>query len=265
MKKTIAIILTAAILLCAAPLAGFMAFDWSDISFENVFSVPAKAVTIIDSGSCGVVDEDNGLDGSQVTWTLDSEGTVRISGEGEMADYSELGGLDLEAPSPFAFMAGITSLIIEEGVTSIGTGAFFGCFNLSSVTIPDGVCRIGTSAFFYCLSLPEVTIPENVESIGTRAFAYCPGLVNIFVAENNSFWYLIVLIGQHIGQSIMSVIILAGFHLYWDYGTVLFNHKIQLALFLAVKIIEVEPVGRQLLRNGVLVNGTEVDAFGIGE
>ena len=63
----------------------------------------------------------------------------------------------------------------------------------------------------------------------------------------------------------MPVIIFAGLHLYGKDGAVLFNHKVQLALFFAVEIIEIESVGIQFLCDGVLVNGAEVDAFGIGE
>ena len=90
-------------------------------------------------------------------------------------------------------------------------------------------------------------------------------MTEIFVAEDNSFRYLIGLVGDHIGQGIVPVIVLAGLHLYGKDNTVLLNHKIQLALSLAVEIIEVEPVGRQLLCDGVLVNGAEIDAFGISE
>ena len=59
----------------------------------------------------------------------------------------------------------------EYNVTSIGSSAFYGCFDLTSITIPESVTYIGSMAFAGCSDLTSITIPESVTSIGSGAFA----------------------------------------------------------------------------------------------
>mmetsp|Transcript_3871 Transcript_3871/g.8456 ORF Transcript_3871/g.8456 Transcript_3871/m.8456 type:complete len:80 (+) Transcript_3871:136-375(+) len=67
------------------------------------------------------------------------------------------------------------SVTIGNGVTSIGSNAFFWCKSLTSVTIPDSVTILHENAFYQCESLTSVTIPDSVTSIGdVRAFASAP-------------------------------------------------------------------------------------------
>ena len=87
MKKHLAILLAAALLLCAAPLAGFTAIELPEIDFSSIFTVPAKAAEIVDSGTCGEVNAKKGLGGSNLTWTLDSDGLLTVSGTGSMDDF----------------------------------------------------------------------------------------------------------------------------------------------------------------------------------
>ena len=75
----------------------------------------------------------------------------------------------------------MTELVIPDGVTSIGSGAFSGCGNLTSVTIPAGVKTIGDSAFRECSGLTEVTIPEGVTEIGQYAFSSCSKLTTVAI------------------------------------------------------------------------------------
>ena len=65
---------------------------------------------------------------------------------------------------------GIKSVVIPNGVTSIGYQAFFFCSNLTSVVIPDSVTSIGDEAFYGCKNLTSITIPDSVTSIGDLAF-----------------------------------------------------------------------------------------------
>ena len=75
----------------------------------------------------------------------------------------------------------LKEIVIPEGVTSIGSYAFYGCSGLTSVTIPQGVTEIGSDAFRYCRRLTSVTIPQGVTSIGSWAFYNCDGLTNIIL------------------------------------------------------------------------------------
>ncbi|MDR0920167.1 MAG: leucine-rich repeat protein, partial [Oscillospiraceae bacterium] len=73
----------------------------------------------------------------------------------------------------------LKSVIIPEGVTSIGDSAFTGCTSLETVVIPEGVISIGNNAFAQCLSLKTVVIPESVTSIGGDAFGACIALTKM--------------------------------------------------------------------------------------
>jgi hypothetical protein len=68
-------------------------------------------------------------------------------------------------------------------VTSIGSGAFCGCYNLTSISIPEGVTSIGSEAFDNCGNLTSVTFAENSQltSIGSWAFYHCSNLISISI------------------------------------------------------------------------------------
>ena len=85
--------------------------------------------------------------------------------------------------SAFYGCRSLTSVTIPEGVNSINWQAFYGCSSLTSVTIPEGVTSIGNSAFYGCSGLTSVTIPEGVTSIGGNAFWGCSGLTSVTIPE----------------------------------------------------------------------------------
>ncbi len=114
----------------------------------------------------------NGTCGEGLTWTLDDDGLLTISGTGEIKYDS------------FKYKSSIRSVVIADGVTGIGSQAFYKCENLASVKIPSSVTRIGGSAFQYCTSLPSVTIPSSVTSIGACAFSYCYSLKSVEIPES---------------------------------------------------------------------------------
>ena len=118
--------------------------------------------------------------GDNVTWTLDN-GTLTISGTGAMYNY------DLEEdynPAPWNDQSSsIESIVIEDGVTSIGKFAFDGCTSLAGIEIPSSVTSIGNWAFSHCSSLPGIAIPSSVTSIGVGAFDYCEKLTSVNIPD----------------------------------------------------------------------------------
>lgn len=132
-------------------------------------------VTVVNGyGADGIALEDpnpgvtaNGKCGDNVYWTLYSDGTLFISGSGEMYDYSYY--------TSYAPWYGyeINTVIIGSGVTSIGDYAFEECYSLESVTISNSVTSIGVAAFERCYSLESISIPNSVEYIGSSAFFEC--------------------------------------------------------------------------------------------
>ena len=110
---------------------------------------------------------------SAVEWEL--TGTVlRIYGSGRMPDYNS------QYPAPWHASAGtITSVVIESGVTHIGSYLFYGCTALESVSIAESVKTIGSYAFYGCTSLESVVVPSGVTSIGSDAFAGCTNLASV--------------------------------------------------------------------------------------
>lgn len=73
----------------------------------------------------------------------------------------------------------ITEVVIPDGVSKIGSDAFWGCTSLTSVTIPHGVHKIERDAFSGCTSLTSVDIPDSVTYIGGGAFSGCTSLTSL--------------------------------------------------------------------------------------
>ncbi|MES2707915.1 MAG: leucine-rich repeat protein, partial [Verrucomicrobiota bacterium] len=91
------------------------------------------------------------------------------------------GGVTSIGDSAFQSCTGLTSITILGGVTYIGDSAFQSCTGLTSITILGGVTYIGNSAFSNCAGLTSITIPGGVTYIGNSAFALCTGLTSITI------------------------------------------------------------------------------------
>ena len=150
-----------------------LSFVLAALMIASLLPATALAADIVDSGTCGAEG-----DGSNLTWTLDSEGVLTISGSGDMHGYDHLGAPWYGIRSP------VKSAVIADGVTSIGDSAFFDCTSLTSVTIPDSVTSIGEYAFYNCTSLTSVTIPNSVTSIGEYAFYNCTSLTSVAIPDS---------------------------------------------------------------------------------
>ena len=121
-------------------------------------------------------------DGSVIAkWTL-KDRTLRISGTGETKDWKYNSKEDWHNTQ---YTSLIENVIIENGITSIGSYAFYRCSSLESIEIPEGVASINEGAFSGCSSLESITIPSSVTSIVDGAFPGCSSLRSINVDINN--------------------------------------------------------------------------------
>lgn len=112
-----------------------------------------------------------------LSWTLTKGGTLTISGQGPIPNYSA----NESRPSWYTYNDNINTIVLSGGVTAIGDCAFYGSKALS-VYIPDSVQTIGINAF-YNSALINVTIPGSVTDIGNDAFHGASNLVSATVAE----------------------------------------------------------------------------------
>lgn len=114
--------------------------------------------------------------GDGLTWTLSDDGVLTISGEGAMTDYF------IEDPPWHDVRWSIKSVVIEEGVTSVGSRAFLECVYLKSVTLPEGLTHIDVEAFKDC-GFEVISLPDSVISIGAGAFGLCDNLKSITIPD----------------------------------------------------------------------------------
>ena len=183
MKKRILSILLAVLMLLSALPLGMVDTVWAISSRD----------TVVDSGTCGGT-----LNNSQLMkWTLTSDGTLTISGEGNMfgAPWSQykskikkvlIGeGVESISDNAFHYYENLRSVSLPSTLTSIGEAAFWACSSLQSITLPNNLTHIGLNAFRACHSLTQVLIPASVTNIDGSAFECCTGLTDV-VFEGNS-------------------------------------------------------------------------------
>ncbi|MDD6357453.1 MAG: leucine-rich repeat protein [Bacteroidales bacterium] len=118
-------------------ISAYQAAGWGNYTVETEYTA---------SGTCGA-------DGDNLTWTL-CEGVLTISGTGAMANYPAL-----NMPWKY-FITSITSVIISDGVTTIGSHAFNGCSHLTSLTVPPSLTSIGQNAFSGCWAMESLYISD---------------------------------------------------------------------------------------------------------
>ncbi len=121
-------------------------------------------------------------DTNGILWNYDeASGTLTVSGTGDMEDFSD----SSDAPW-YVNKSGITAVIVEDGVTSVGDNAFSSYTALKTVHIGKDVVSVGNYAFESCRMLSKVTFGDEsaLQIIGRSAFEYCGGLTSFTVPEN---------------------------------------------------------------------------------
>lgn len=137
--------------------------------FQTALSQKSDAETAIASGECG----------ENLTWTLDGNGILTIDGTGDMEDYS----ISKRAPWE-VYYNNINTIVISEGVTTIGSYAFYSA-DITSIELPDSVSTIGAFAFAYS-DLQQITIHKNVAKIAQGCFFYCQNLSKVYMESEET-------------------------------------------------------------------------------
>jgi len=149
--------------------------QWSSVSIDEgnecLSSANIYCKDIMNFGSCN----------ENIKWKLNDQGVLTISGEGAIPDY----GNDSSSSAPWrkVNLNDIKTVVIEEGITSIGKYAFFGCGKITEVSLPDSLKEIKLYAFGSCYGLEQITLPDFLTTIGQASFDTCP-LTEIYIPEN---------------------------------------------------------------------------------
>ena len=130
-----------------------------------VFAITFPAEAATQSGTCG----------DDLTWTFnDSTGVLTVSGTGAMTDFAT------QSHAPwYSYRSSITSVVINNGVTSVGRYSFSEYSAIKSISLSTSVTKIGYGAFYNCTGLTTITIPENVTTIESNAFVGCANVTSL--------------------------------------------------------------------------------------
>lgn len=125
--------------------------------------------------------EEVGITGysGDTTWNLTSSGQLILSGKGAMKNY----GAASQTPwNKYADQ--IKEIRVDNGVTRIGSFAFYGLPNLEKITMADSVTTIGDYSFKNCTKLKDAALPNNLTSIGEAAFYGCAALTSVEMPDS---------------------------------------------------------------------------------
>mgnify|MGYP004631452255 FL=1 len=162
--------------LCSLAVAALLAA--SCFALTGCGSSAGSAASSTSTAASTVAAAGDNTCGENATWTL-ADGTLTVSGTGRMTDYNS------NSPAPWADQADeITAVVVEDGITTVGSSSFKGCTNLTTVTLGSTVEYIETAAFNGCTALSDITIPESVGYIKTGAFKDCNALTSVTVRNN---------------------------------------------------------------------------------
>lgn len=160
-------------------LAISMIFSLMPVSAVTAFAEGKNGGEVKAKGYCGVETENNGKD---LSWTLDNNGVLTITGSGAMKDYPRY-----ENQRPDWYLNhkdSIRSVVLDNKITHIGDYAFDGCTSIKSVrytgytgnagvALPESVTTIGVHAFSDTGVTGTLKLPEHLTEIDSLAFYHC--------------------------------------------------------------------------------------------
>ena len=128
-----------------------------------------ESAAVVASGSCG----------TDVQWSLDEKGVLRLSGTGRMTDYQNA------TEVPWEEMRNqITRVQFDDAITNIGNCAFYACSNLTEVITPKALSEVGKYSFAICTSLVSIDLPNGTKRIGEHAFTMDSALKSITIPSS---------------------------------------------------------------------------------
>ena len=92
--------------------------------------------------------------GAKINWTLDAQGTLTVTGNGNMDVYS--GNASISSISPWCGDSRIKTVVVSTGIKTVGAGLFLGCENLKTVVLPESLTKVYALAFAGCSALQYV-------------------------------------------------------------------------------------------------------------
>ena len=155
----------------------FQDFDEDGLKSKKTFTENVEAGSSVEIVK-NVGDSDYAASGDlnqSISWKLDKDGVLTISGNGPMPDYVEPEWLD--------YRDNIYKIVIEDGVTTVGGYDFEDCRNCRSVSIPGSVTEIKNNAFSGCTALEELSLKKGLKHIYKEAFLDCDSLVSVVIPE----------------------------------------------------------------------------------
>lgn len=150
---------------------------------KRILAIALALLMALSLTACGggakLADSTGGTHGS-LSWDYNADTRkLTIGGSGEMADFA--------APDSIVWRAVLTSaqrIVIEEGVTSVGSYAFYYMPALTEVSLPNSLTKIGDYAFAYCSALTDITLPHGLTSIGKSAFEACAAMPSAYLSAS---------------------------------------------------------------------------------
>ena len=158
-------------------------YGGTDASWKHITSWNAGLGGNVTIHSTGVF---TGKCGDNLTWKIDNNEVLTISGTGRIPDYNDPSSGGNNTAPWYGYAYQIKKVVLGSGVQNIGNNAFAGCYGMTDITIPDGVTSIGDSAFDWCSALTEISIPGTVSSIGDSVFSGCSALTEISIPDTVS-------------------------------------------------------------------------------